>query len=397
MIYRNSMIRAIFCSIRLSLKICLLVLFIGAWQSLLWAQSAKNQTINIGFVGDIMAHDSNYNMQDFSRIYKRIRPLLGESDLNFGNLEFVINDDRPYSTYPRFNVHTEYVLSAIEAGFRSFSLANNHSADFGLAGLRATMQSQSRLRQKLPNVHFSGLRTKEASQNTQNFSIETIREKGWKIGFTAISILTNSLNGIEAVQYIQPDDRQTLQIFFRYLAAQRPKYDLLIVSVHGGQEYQLEPSARKRKIMRQIGRSGADIVWGHHPHVQQPWEVLEHDGQSNRPNNWSLIMYSQGNFISAQPIRTRPDQPQSFWAATGDMVLLQAELGKENAQRVKLLRLRPRMLTTIRLKPFGFGVVPMKDAAQQIREQGYDGWDSFYAYRQNWLQARVKQWPAIPN
>ena len=285
----------------------------------------------------------------------------------------------------------------LKRGFGVFRWRTTTVQILAWPGYALQCRVRSRLRQKLPNVHFSGLRTKEASQNTQKFSIETIREKGWKIGFTAISILTNSLNGIEAVQYIQPDDRQTLQIFFRYLAAQRPKYDLLIVSVHGGQEYQLEPSARKRKIMRQIGRSGADIVWGHHPHVQQPWEVLEHDGQSNRPNNWSLIMYSQGNFISAQPIRTRPDQPQSFWAATGDMVLLQAELGKENAQRVKLLRLRPQMLTTIRLMPFGFGVVPMKDAAQQIREQGYDGWDSFYAYRQNWLQARVKQWPTIPN
>ena len=369
-------------------------------QSLLCAQEPNTgQTISLGFVGDIMAHDSNYNMQDFSRIYKRVRPLLGESDLNFANLEFVIDDARPYSTYPRFNVHTEYVLSAIEAGFQVFSLANNHSADFGRAGLRATMQSQERLRQGLPNIYFSGLRsnTQSTQQNTQKF--ETIRKNGWKIGFTAISILTNSPNGIEAVQYIHPDDRQTLQIFLRYLAAERPRYDLLIVSVHGGQEYQLEPSARKREILREIGRSGADIVWGHHPHVQQPWEIIRHSDSNEGdrpPNNWSLIMYSQGNFISAQTIRTKAGQPQGFWAATGDMVLLQVQLAKETAQQARLLRLRPRMLTTIRLKPFGFGVVPMRDAAQQIREQGYTGWDSFYAYRQNWLQARVAQWPRVP-
>ena len=60
----------------------------------LWAQEAQetqeaprpeqreqNQTMNLGFAGDIMAHDSNYNMQDFSRIYQRVRPLLNQSDL----------------------------------------------------------------------------------------------------------------------------------------------------------------------------------------------------------------------------------------------------------------------------------------------------------------------------
>ena len=43
--------------------------------------------LRLSFVGDIMAHDSNYKMQDFSRIYQRIIPLLQQTELNFANLE----------------------------------------------------------------------------------------------------------------------------------------------------------------------------------------------------------------------------------------------------------------------------------------------------------------------
>ncbi len=357
--------------------------------SLLSSQEALPLRLN--FVGDIMAHESNYQMQDFSRIYRGVKPLLDnlKSALNFANLEFVIDEQRPYSSYPTFNVHTEYVQAAADAGFNVFSLANNHTADFGLAGIRATEQSVRALCQELPGLHFSGLRA--AGQNPDSFLMESIEQRGWRLGFTAISILTNRSEGIEAVQYIRAGDSERLQQFYRWLSGQRAVYDLLVVSVHGGKEYQPEPSAQKRKIIREIGRSGADIVWGHHPHVQQPWEIFEHKADPKR--SWSLLMYSQGNFISAQTIRTKAHESEGFWAATGDSVLLKVELGRTRTGTLELRRLQPLLLTTIRLKPWAFAVVPMQDAAAVMRQQGYQGWEAFYERRRNWLEQRVAQWP----
>ena len=272
-----------------------------------------------------------------------------------------------------------------------FSLANNHSADFGLAGIRATEQSSYQLQQQFPNLTFSGLRPE--GQAPGSFAIESIRHKGWHIGFTAISILTNSPRGIEKLQYIHASDDPGLQKFYRWLARQRPNYDLVIVSIHGGTEYKPEPNKQKRQIMGQIAYHGADIVWGHHPHVQQAWEIYRGFDPKAGQGNWALIMYSQGNFVSAQTIRTRPTEPQSFWAATGDSVLLQVEIGQSASGDLELRGLNPLLLTTIRLKPFAFAVAPMVDAATEIRQQGYNGWDDFYTWRQSWLKQRVAAWP----
>ncbi|HOF86307.1 MAG TPA: CapA family protein, partial [Treponemataceae bacterium] len=39
------------------------------------------------FAGDIMAHDVNYSMRDYDRIYHDLSPLLHSDDLSFVNLE----------------------------------------------------------------------------------------------------------------------------------------------------------------------------------------------------------------------------------------------------------------------------------------------------------------------
>ena len=46
---------------------------------------------------------------------------------------------------------------------------------------------------------------------------------------------------------------------------------------------------------------GADIVFGGHPHVVEPAEVVNKDGQNK------LIIYSMGNFLSNQRLETMGD------------------------------------------------------------------------------------------
>jgi hypothetical protein len=62
-------------------------------------------TLELSFVGDIMAHRVNFETTPLSRIYAGVAPLLQSDDASFANLEFTVDPERPYSTYPRFNVH----------------------------------------------------------------------------------------------------------------------------------------------------------------------------------------------------------------------------------------------------------------------------------------------------
>ena len=108
------------------------------WQGL-WIRQ-----INLTFAGDLMAHLSNYSFGPFSELYSGVKSILQSDDLSFVNLETPVDNTNIYSTFPRFNVNSEYVWAAIVAGFDVFSLANNHAADRGPPGCGANGRCFSR-------------------------------------------------------------------------------------------------------------------------------------------------------------------------------------------------------------------------------------------------------------
>jgi poly-gamma-glutamate synthesis protein (capsule biosynthesis protein) len=89
----------------------------------------------------------------------------------------------------------------------------------------------------------------------------------------------------------------------------RSRADLVVVSVHWGNEYQRQPTKRQRDIAKLLVGAGCDLLLGHHPHVLQPAELVEADGRK------ALVAYSLGNFISNQDRMYRADL---FPVAGGD-------------------------------------------------------------------------------
>ena len=70
----------------------------------------------------------------------------------------------------------------------------------------------------------------------------------------------------------------------------RDKVDILIVSMHWGNEYTHVPTVYQKDAAEFLSNLGVDIIIGTHPHVIQPIEYV----------NDTLVIYSLGNFISAQ-------------------------------------------------------------------------------------------------
>jgi len=79
------------------------------------------------------------------------------------------------------------------------------------------------------------------------------------------------------------------------VAYARDKAGLVIVSIHWGNEYQAGPDERQQALARRLADAGADVVWGHHPHVLQKMEYLEASDGRN-----VLVLYSLGNLLSDQ-------------------------------------------------------------------------------------------------
>ena len=279
---------------------------------------ASFQQLIMTFAGDIMAHSVNFTMKDYNRIYSDVGTFLHSDDLTFGNLETPITDILPCSTYPRFNVHHSYLHAAIDGGFDVFSLANNHSNDQDNAGIYGTLNAIN----SLPTyIYANGLRNKVEDSITP----VVIKKKGWTIVFLAITEILNSHDPSAQLVYYSPpttSGRNALIQRIEEITAEYPNA-FFVLALHTNEpEYVRTVSNSKREWCIRLAHSGVDVVWAHHPHVMQSWEVCEVAGKNR------LFMYSMGNFISGQRYTANIENPEADREYTGDAVLLRVQVEK---------------------------------------------------------------------
>jgi poly-gamma-glutamate synthesis protein (capsule biosynthesis protein) len=94
--------------------------------------------------------------------------------------------------------------------------------------------------------------------------------------------------------------------------------DITIVMPQSGVEYSLEPTEEQQTVYRQMIDFGADIIFGGHPHVAEPTEIVEKDGEKK------FIIYSMGNLLSNQRYET---VNYNYWTERG--VIPEVEITKE--------------------------------------------------------------------
>ena len=214
-------------------------------------------------------------------------------DLNFMNLETVVTDrndltpDRKEQSGPfDFRMHPEGLKHLVARGFNVLSLANNHSMDYYVEGLRETLRHVGALRGKgILAASGVGMTFEEASRP------QLITLKGATIAFTATGIITNNLDRHHAGpdKPGQTNSRSPADFAEVLRRLREAKADFRILSVHHGIEYQVR--ADPEQIAQWRGeaaqRDGIDLVIGHHPHVVRGVEMTGR----------SLIFYSLGNFL----------------------------------------------------------------------------------------------------
>ncbi|MBN2550443.1 MAG: CapA family protein, partial [Anaerolineales bacterium] len=187
----------------------------------------------------------------------------------------------------RLDAPTSAVSWLQAAGFDLLGLANNHSLDIGPAGLEATFQ---RLRSAGIKPVGVGRSHAEAYQPV------IIRQDGLRIGFLAFNL-------VPAFALDQPIDRGTWVVaggqperMISAVRSARSQADVVVVSVHWGDEYALFENPAQRDLARQLVEAGADLVVGHHPHTIQGTQVFEGAAGASA----GFVAYSLGNFVFDQ-------------------------------------------------------------------------------------------------
>lgn len=273
---------------------------------------AKNTSLV--FVGDIMMGRAveqsvlKNRAGGFAYLFEE-SPFLAEADIAFANLEgciAVVGND--IGNLYSFRFQPDALEALKNAGFDAMSVANNHAADWGKDAFEENI-----FRLKNSNILpiGGGFNSEEATR------VGIIEKNGIKIGFLGFSDVGpgwfeagDSKTGILLVK----DDFSSLI----EVAAQ--KVDVLVVSLHFGEEYQAVPNGRQKELAHLAIDSGAKIVAGHHPHVIQ--EVERYNG--------GVIAYSLGNFIF----------DQNFSEETMEGLVLEISLAGKELSVVKTFKVK---------------------------------------------------------
>ncbi|WP_424765996.1 CapA family protein [Paenibacillus sp. sgz302251] len=249
-------------------------------------------------VGDIMMHmpqlpgsyDQATGRYNFNSVFTEVKPLLEQGDWVIANLETPIAGiEFGYSGYPQFNAPVELAEALKAAGFNLITNANNHSLDKGENGLLRTLENLKAL--DLPTAGTA------ASQKEADTPL-LIEKNGIAMGLLAYTYGTNGIPVPAGKPYLVSliDEKKIKEDIKRLREAGA---DFIMVSLHFGTEYQPLPNEEQKRLARALIAAGADIIAGSHPHVVQPYEVIEKIDENGHVKK-GLIIYSMGNFLSNQ-------------------------------------------------------------------------------------------------
>lgn len=281
------------------------------------AAAQAPRSLSLTFIGDIMAHDVNYHMRDYHDIYRGVEQTFLTDDLTVANLELPVDPTRPESGYPYFNGNGSYLRAAADAGIDVLSVANNHAFDGGAEGVFQTLRALHALRASLGRpIAYSGIRGNPHG----SYYPDALTVRGVRVGFVAATQFLNERDAGRYVQVVDYANESAAQKFLDFVSRVSPQFEVLIVSYHGDREYSPQPSPLKKRFFHRLLEAGACIVYSHHPHVVQGYEIVRVRGADR------LIMYSMGNFISGMTWRLDPNAPIDGLAATGEAYMLTVQV-----------------------------------------------------------------------
>lgn len=246
----------------------------------------KEERLSLIMVGDALLHSSLYRdgyqngTYDFTSQLELIKPEIQKHDLAFYNQESILGGTSiGLSDYPNFNSPQEFGDAMIDAGFNLVSLANNHTMDRGVTAIQNSCDYW-----KTKDVLTAGSYC--SAEDAEE--IKTKEKNGIKYTLLAYTYGTNGIT-------VPSDKPYLVNLYSDELAKAdiekvRDKVDLLIVSMHWGTEYRSEPTDEQKREAEYLSNLGVDIIIGTHPHVIEPISYI----------NDTLVIYSLGNFISAQ-------------------------------------------------------------------------------------------------
>lgn len=243
-------------------------------------------------VGDNLIHGAVYhdarissNAYDFIPMYEPVRADIESADIAFINQETILGGKAMgLSHYPMFNSPEEVAAAISSLGFDLVNHATNHTLDKGEKGVLNTLATWS----QYTDIVVNGIHNNKEEQER----IPILERNGIKLAFLAYTQHTNGLQPPSGKSYlVDYIDKERIE---RDVHKAKEVADLVIVSMHWGDEDTFKANEYQKEYAAFLHDLKVDVVIGTHPHTIQPVELKQ--GSDHQ----TLVMYSLGNFLSAQ-------------------------------------------------------------------------------------------------
>lgn len=274
--------------------------------------------------GDLLYHDIIYisakksdGTYDFHENFEYVKPWLKQADLVIGDFEGTVNKDHYLAGYPLFNAPGEVMDAIKDAGYQVLDLAHNHILDSQIEGVVSTADAIEKAGMTPIGVYTHEPRDKAPIVIKEVNGIK-VALLAYSYGFNGIE---QSISQEDYNRYLSDLDEEKMKA---EIERAEKEADITIIMPQMGVEYQIEPTEEQKKLYHKMIDWGADIIFGGHPHVVEPAETVEKDGDKK------LIIYSMGNFISNQRIETMQDVENAKWTERG--VLMDVTIKKKSGK-----------------------------------------------------------------
>lgn len=217
-------------------------------------------------------------------LFEQVSGLLKRADLRFGNLECTISErGKRANDFHSVQMRgwPEYLKGIVSSGFEVLNVANNHSMQHGREPFIETLSMLQQAGVKVCGVDG------ESGTKPVTISVHDLR-----LVFLGYSLRPRQYFTAPPLYAEGSHDGMLADI-----RSVRKDNDIVIVSLHWGDEFIQRPSPVEVQQARELIDGGADLIVGHHPHVLR--------GVERHGRGW--IVYSLGNFVCdmiwAEPLR----------------------------------------------------------------------------------------------
>ena len=235
-------------------------------------------SVTISFVGDCSVGDSYQykqsdtgyhtavDLQGYAWPFSLVSDYLKNDDLTVANLEVVFTT-RAKHTEKLYNLcaDPDHVNVLLEGGVEMVNTVNNHCWDFDQPGYDDSIAV-------LDEAGIGRFGTVYPGQSYGHDDLGVADLSDIRVGFVGFS-------------YPQDSDVKRIAARIEKLKGEMG-CDLVVVSLHWGRETYMTPEPWQLVYAKDVINAGADVIWGHHPHVIQPIQFYK-----GKP-----IFYSTGNF-----------------------------------------------------------------------------------------------------